>query len=281
MILIADSGSTKTDWRIIDNPDRVFQVFTEGLNPHYQAQDEIIALLRKSVMENKLPKTVKKIFYYGAGCSSNEKNGVIKDALNKVFEVDQINVDSDMLGVARAVCGRRQGIVGILGTGSGSCIYDGEKIVRQVPSLGYILGDEGSGAHIGKLLLADFLRGALPDNIMRKFNKHFDADKEEILHRINKGPFPSRYLASFTKFVHQHLYDGHIQKLVRASFGEFIEQYIFPYHANKHIPVRFCGAIAFYFEDILRLALNEHGLVAGHIVEAPGNGLSLFHLEEL
>lgn len=281
MILIADSGSTKTEWRIIEGTNRMIRVLTDGINPHYQSDDEIKSYLQKAIIENKLPKSVHKIFFYGAGCSSVEKEQKIREILERVFDPDSIFVASDMLGVARAVCGKRQGIVSILGTGSGSCIYDGLKIVKQVPSLGYILGDEGSGAHLGKKLLADYLRNALSGPINRKFEKEFTLDKEQILFRLQHDEYPSRFLAGFSKFIHKNLYDARIQQLVKRAFSDFIEQYIIPYGVNKHVPVRFCGSVAFYFADILRIALKDYGLVAGQIVESPGDGLTQYHLEEL
>jgi len=281
MILIADSGSTKTEWSILENRKRMVRVLTEGINPHYQSDDEIRQQLLEAVIKNQLPKSVRKIFYYGAGCSSEEKVAVVKEALKQVFAPYSVFVASDILGVARSVCGSRQGVVGILGTGSGSCIYDGTKIVQQVPSLGYILGDEGSGAHLGKKLLADYLRGSMSGSIIRKFEKNFSLDKEKILNRLKQDEYPSRFLAGFSKFIHHNLHDAKIQKIVKGSFCEFIEAYIMPYGVNKHVPVRFCGSIAFYFADILRMALKEYDLVAGHIVASPGDGLIHYHMKEL
>jgi N-acetylglucosamine kinase-like BadF-type ATPase len=195
MILIADSGSTKTDWRLMDGPEEIEQIQTKGFNPYYQGLKEMVLEVETQLVPFVDPSKINKIHFYGAGCSTKERRQKITDTLSPYFKTSKIYVQSDLIGAAKAVCGSNSGIVCILGTGSGSCQYDGEKISRNIPSLGFILGDEGSGAWLGKRMVTDYLRGHMPKKCIETINQKLHIDKETILEHVNHRPMPSRYLA--------------------------------------------------------------------------------------
>jgi len=279
MILIADSGATKTDWRIVKDKDNIFQAVTEGVNPHYATTDKILSIFTEAIAKKELPGEVESIYFYGAGITSGNKASEISGALNKAFKTSGVEVQTDIVGVARSLCGNRSGIIALLGTGSASCVYDGKKITKQVPSLGYILGDEGSGAHLGKKLLAGFLRGSLPRELEKKFKEQFKIDKEYVLNELNKGRVPSRFLGSFTEFILPHIHFPYMHSLVYNSFAEFIENYIMPYSEHTELKVSFCGGVAFHFSNVLTKACSDFKLSLGKVVKSPIAGLTLYHLE--
>jgi glucosamine kinase len=283
MILIADSGSTKTDWRIIDSENRIHQFRTAGINPYFQSSEDIVKILQEelipacgSLLENE---TISEIWFYGAGCSSPAKVQVVENALNEVFISAQIEVQHDLLAAARAVCGHKPGIAAIMGTGSNSCWYDGEKIVENIPSLGYILGDEGSGAHLGKLLLSDVLTGDAPENISKNFFERLKYSKEDVLEAVYKQPLPNRFLAQFSKFIYQNLKDPYMTDLVARSFEAFFQKHICKYSVHKDLKMGVVGSVAFYFSNILRRVAEENGVEIQTIIESPIAGLALYHLE--
>ncbi len=279
MILIADSGATKTDWRIVYDKDHIKQTSTEGINPHYQTSAQVTNIMTEAIHLDKLPEKVKYIYFYGAGITSGAKIKEIESAILQSFQVEKVEVNTDILGVARSLCGSQPGIVAMLGTGSASCLYDGKKITHQVPSLGYILGDEGSGAHLGKKLLANYLRGFMPKDLEKKFNKMYQIDKEYVLNELNKGKVPSRFLGSFSEFIHSNIHFPFMHKLVSESFREFIEYYVVPYAEFGNYKVNFCGSIAFYFSNVLSRECSDFKLPLGKIVKSPIAGLTLYHLQ--
>ena len=279
MILIADSGATKTDWRIIQGASVIDQQVTSGISPIYQSSAQIEEQLVKDQKNKTLPKDVEKIWFYGSGCISLEKNNVVKTALENAFGTNLIEVASDMLGAARSVCGHEKGIAGILGTGSGSCLFDGVNIIDQVPSLGYILGDEGSGAFMGKILIASFLRNELPDDLKKSFLKRFNLDKEKVLNHLNDEEYPSRFLASFGKFLMHHVSHPFIYQLIKSSFDQFVNKYILAYEGHDKLKISFTGSIAYYFSNILQRVLKQYNLEFGQVVESPIAGLTLYHIK--
>lgn len=279
MILIADSGGSKTDWRLIKNDGTIEQANASGFNPYYQPIED----LKKNITDNLLPKIhekVNKIFFYGAGVSSAKNQITIKSAFLEFFPEAHIEIGWDLLAAARALCGHEPGIACIMGTGSNSCLYDGEKITGNVANLGWILADEGSGANIGKKFLVDYLREKMPAELAEQFKKRFPLTREEFLEKVYQQEKPSAFLASFTRFIFQHLNNPYCYKLIYDSFAEFYENNVMQYADYQNLKVHFTGSIAFYFSDILRQVANDKGITVKNILEGPIAGLTLYHTEK-
>ncbi|NJN42312.1 MAG: N-acetylglucosamine kinase [Flammeovirgaceae bacterium] len=276
MILIADSGASKTDWRMINRSGKIEQAQTLGYNPYYQPIDQ----LEREITEGLLPQVksdIDQIFYYGTGCSSEKNRKMIRQVLERYFIDAHIEVWHDLLAAARALCGTEEGIACILGTGSNSCYYDGKKIIENVTSLGYVLADEGSGAYFGKYLLADYLRKDLPEKLWDQFKKRFPMERDEILDRVYRDEMPSRFLGSFSHFLFQHLKDPYCYKLVYEGFDQFFEKNIKKYARHGEVKIHFVGSVAFYFSNVLRQVANDKKLIVKNILESPISGLTLFH----
>lgn len=280
MILIADSGGSKTDWRLIQNNGSIGQANTPGFNPYYQHIDDLRQNLKESVSPL-VNEKVNKIFFYGAGVSSLKNQLTIKSTLLEFFPEAQIEIGWDLLAAARALCGHEPGIACIMGTGSNSCLYDGERIIDNVANLGWVLADEGSGANIGKKFLIDYLRGQMPKPLSEMFHNRFPLSREEFLEKIYQQEKPSAFLASFAKFIFQHLKEPYCYKLVYSSFEEFYENNVMQYANYKNLKVHFTGSIAFYFSDILRQVANDKGITVKNILEGPIAGLTLFHQRDV
>lgn len=282
MILIADSGGSKTDWRLVSKDDKIEQASAPGFNPYYQPIED----LKKNVADILLPiiggrEAVDRIFFYGAGVSSEKNQLTIKDAFLEFFPDAEIEIGWDLLAAARALCGKEPGIACIMGTGSNSCLYDGKNITDNVANLGWILADEGSGANIGKKFLVDYLRKKLPEPLAGHFHKRFPLTREQFLEKVYQEEKPSAFLASFMKFIFQHLKEPYCYDLVYQSFAEFYENNVMKYDNYKHLKVHFTGSIAFYFSDILRQVANDKGITVKNILEGPIAGLTLYHTEKV
>ena len=280
MILIADSGASKTDWRILDKNGKIEQAQTIGFNPYYQPIEQLDQEVREVLMPQ-VKHPIDKIFYYGTGCSSDKNRKLIRNVLEVFFPSAHIEIWHDLEAAARALCGTEPGIACILGTGSNSCYYDGTKIVENVTSLGYLLGDEGSGSYLGKKIIADYLRKDLPENLWGQFKKRFPFDRDEILDRVYTQEMPSRFLGSFSHFIFQHLKEPYCYKLVYDGFSEFFEKNVMKYSQYKSVKVHFTGSVSFYFSDILRQVANDKGITVKNILESPIAGLTLYHQKDL
>lgn len=277
MILIADSGSTKTEWRTIAD-GQIGQAKTAGFNPYYQDSATIAAQLREHLLPA-VTGSIEEVYYYGAGCNSAESCGVVEAALREVFPtIRTAEIGSDMLGAARALCNREPGIACILGTGANACLYDGRDIARPAMTLGFWLGDEGSGGYLGKTLVTRFLHGELPEDLMEKFRKRYpDVDRLTVLDRAYKQPFPNRYFASFSKFLFDNRSNPVAYGIVQDAFALFLDKYVRKFPESTSLPVHFVGSVAFYYSDILRRIAADKGLVVKHILENPIAGLTLYH----
>ncbi len=280
MILIADSGASKIDWRIIDAYRKIEQVQTIGFNPYYQDIRQFEQEVRE-VLLPQLKTDIAKIFYYGAGCSSEKNRKNIRNVFEKLFPQAHIEVWHDLLAAARALCGKEEGIACILGTGANSCYYDGDKIADNVTSLGYVLGDEGSGSYFGKRIVADYLRKDLPEKLWDQFKKRFPFEREEILDRVYNQEMPGRFLGSFSHFIFQHLKEPYCYQLAYQGFDEFVLKNIVKYARHQELKIHFTGSVAFYFSDVLRKVMNDRGLNVRNIIESPIAGLTLYHESDL
>ena len=274
MILIADSGSTKTAWCLTDGQDYAAQFLTAGINPFYTDYKDIVSELKD--LTKQFNQTVNVIYFYGAGVASPEKAALMKQCCREVFPMAIVEVYTDLLGAAQALCGRTPGIAGILGTGSNSCFYDGQHIADTVPPCGFILGDEGSGGALGKQLVADFLQRRLPQEIHHAFQEHNKLTKDEILEQVYRKPFPNRFLAAFTTFLHQHQTHYYVHDLLHKSFDNFLTRHIMHYDCARY-PLHLLGSVAFYFQHIIKETAVTRNIQLGKIEKTAMPGLLLYH----
>lgn len=276
MQLIADSGSSKTDWRIVLPDGSIQQHRGVGFNPTYQSAEEMSKLLRDDFLLG-ISSDVQTIHYYGAGCSSEGMKLQVENSLRTVFAHAKIFIEHDLLAAARATCGREPGIACILGTGSNSCDYDGIEIIQGTPAPGYVLGDEGGGTYIGRKFLQDFIHEEMPSDIYKRSKEELNLDYNEIIDRVYKQPFAGRYMASFCKFISKYKSDPYCYLLFYNAFQEFFKKYVFKYSDWQSKQVNFVGSIAFYNSDILRNAAADAGIHVNLILESPIAGLTLYH----
>ncbi|REJ84891.1 MAG: ATPase [Bacteroidetes bacterium] len=279
MILVADSGSSKTEWRLAGPGGEVVTEFTQGLNPYFADSFKIASIIQSGLIRiaseaNK----IEEIYFYGAGCGNESNRRIVEEGIKKIFSRSRVEVQSDMLAAARALCGKEAGIACILGTGSNSCAYDGQKIIATQISLGYILGDEGSGAVIGKKFITALCYGQLGSAVEEKFNEEFGLDSNAILDRVYRKEFPNRFLASFMPFILTNMNDK-MKEIIFSSFQEFLD-----IHVSRQIKmgcgntVHFTGSVAFEFRDMLEIALEQSGFRKGKILKSPMQGLMEYHL---
>lgn len=280
MILIADSGSSKTDWRVIHQNGKISQHRGVGFNPYYQTSEEMAIQMRHDFLVN-LESEISQIYYYGAGCSVPERKQEVEQALRTIFSHADIIVDHDLAAAAHATCGHRPGIACILGTGSNSCDYDGEKLIGSRPAPGYILGDEGGGGYVGRKFLRDFIYGDMPSEIRKELEERFHLNQNMIQDHVYRQPFPNRYMASFCRFITEHKAHPYCYSLFYDSFQDFFDQHVCKYQNYQDKPVNFVGSIAYYNSDILRKAAQDRGLTVNIIIESPIAGLTLYHQEKL
>lgn len=276
VILIADSGSTKTHWCVVNNGVVLQEIFTDGINPFYQTDMEIIALVDSQLILKLDYSEISTVYFYGAGCSFPDKKILVSRALVRFFGNALIEIQSDLLAAARSLFRHEKGIACILGTGSNSCFYDGNEIIQNVSPLGYILGDEGSGAVLGKLLLADCLKNLLPEWIAEKLLDEYELTPAIILENVYKKPFPNRFLAKFTPFILEHIEEPTIFNLVYDSFDAFLVRNVMQY-SLEDIHVGFVGSIAHYFRDTLEIVASERRIIVSEIIQNPMKGLVKFH----
>ena len=275
--LIADSGSTKTDW-VFTNANRECSFQSAGINPFYQTAEEIIPVLEKEVVPNLIGE-VDKIYFFGAGCADEKTSKPVFDALTKcVSSASIIEVASDMLGAARGLCAHEPGLACILGTGANNAYYDGANIVRSIGSLGFWLGDEGSGSYLGKTLVVHFLQNELPADLHESFaNQYPHLNRLSVLDNAYKKPYPNRYFASFSTFIAAYREHPFLQNLIENAFTLFVEKYICKHKEAETVPVHFTGSIAFYYQDILKTVLEKKGLRPGRILRSPLEGLLQYY----
>jgi N-acetylglucosamine kinase-like BadF-type ATPase len=276
--LIADSGSTKTDWRLVGSDGKILAFQTDGINPYYQTTEQITDMLRMQLLPVLPESAVSAVFFYGAGCSGPAVNPIVVDALRVVLPTAQtVDVNSDMLGAARAAAGHEPGIVCILGTGSNACCYDGRQIERGILSLGFWLGDEGSGGYLGKTLVRDFFQERLPADLRNAFQDRYALDRPTLLENAYQKPFPNRYFASFTPFLSQNIEHPHVVGLVTDAFESFLTTYVRRVPEANAWPVHFVGSVAHYFAELLQRTVSQTGLIMGRVLPAPAERLVVFH----
>lgn len=279
--LIADSGSTKTDWALLSpamygKPAQVIRITSQGINPVHQSDNEIRQILLSELLPHLSIENVSRVYFYGSGVRPEKEmsmSQVLREALSCA---EVVEAHSDLLGAARALCGHNYGIASILGTGANSCLYDGKAIVQNTPALGYILGDEGSGGVLGKHFLHELYKGVLSKDIRSEFEREYGLTMADVIQRVYREPMPNRFLASLAPFIHRHLSDDAVKQIVINNFRDFFRYNIRPY-GHPEMPVSFVGSIAWHFRAQLAEAAKLEGFAVGTILRSPIEGLIEYH----
>ncbi|MCE5177773.1 MAG: ATPase [Porphyromonadaceae bacterium] len=278
MMLIADSGATKTDWCLVRGKEILQRFSAKGISPVYQSEEEIALEIKEHVFPMLTDTAVGAIHFYGTGCIP-EKIPLVRNAIYRSFPIDVIHVYSDLIAAAHSLCGHDHGIACILGTGSNSCEWDGEKIRKQTSPLGFILGDEGSGAALGKQLVADALKNQLTPGLKEKLLEEYALTPALIIEKVYRQPFPSRFLASLSPFLHNHLEDASLRRIVTGSFNAFFERNVMQYDYRNQ-DVHFVGSVAWHYADLLKEVATHKGIRIGEITQSPMAGLIRYHHTE-
>ncbi len=274
--LICDSGSTKAEWCLLNGKSKKI-VTTQGLSPYFLTTQQIQQIIEKELMPKIKNIRIDEVFFYGTGCSNPENVKSVKKAISLVFTKAKAAVDHDLMGAAKALCGSNKGIACILGTGSNSCFYNGKKIVKNSPGLGYILGDEGSGAYLGKKVIQYFLYKTFDEDLMDRFNAKYAINSVDILNHVYKQPLPNRYLASFVPFLIENRGHYMIENIIGDAFSDFFFNHVYKYRESWQMPINFVGSVAFGFKDVLKEMCNAYELQLGIVIKKPMDGLIKYH----
>ncbi|MDR0604657.1 MAG: ATPase [Bacteroidales bacterium] len=281
MILIADSGSTRTDWCLLNADFSVNKYFeTSGLNANYLSEEQIHEILFNELPTN-LPyptlETVEHVYFYGSGCSTQSKQEKIKLQIHRITPNADIIADHDLLGAAISLCGKDTGVACILGTGSNSCFYDGKNVKKTLLSLGYLLGDEGSATHIGKNILYRYLKNKMPDNVSQLFYAKYKRQPEDMIADMYAAPKTEAYFGMFSYFASENLHIPYIQDIIKGCFRDFLQEQVTIYEEAKYFPIGFVGSVAIVFQQELKFVIEEFGYKLGKIIQNPINGLVEFY----
>lgn len=278
IILIADSGSTKAEWCLLNGNKRK-TIYTQGISPYFLTTDQIQQILIVELKEKLKNIEPDKVYYYGTGCSNPENMVSVKKALKNTFSKAKIFVDHDLMGAAKALCGNGKGVACILGTGSNSCYYNGKKIVKNSPGLGFILGDEGSGAYLGKKVVQYYLYHTFDPDLMDRFNAKYNTTAAEILDAVYKHALPNRYLAGFVPFLIENRGHFMIENIIEDGFNDFFFNHVYKYRESWIMPIHFIGSVAFGFKDVLKDMCDSYELQLGRVLKNPMDGLVKYHKE--
>ena len=275
-ILIADSGATKAEWCLLDK-NKKKTIITQGISPYFLNTEQITDLLLKELKPKLKNIEVDEIYYYGTGCANPANAKSVKKAVSKVFAGAKVDVNHDLMAAARALCGRKKGVACILGTGSNSCYYDGKKIVKNSPGLGYVLGDEGSGAYLGRKVIQYYLYGTFDEELRGRFDLTYTTNAAEILENVYKKPLPNRYLAGFAKFLADNRGHYMIENIIEDALNDFFFAHLCKYRETWTLPVSFAGSVAFGFQDVLQQLCNSYEFEIGKVMKNPIEGLVDYH----
>lgn len=278
MILIADSGSTNTDWIIIHENKILTEFTTSGLNPYFITSHEVYQEVQTQFPAGINKDEIGHLYFYGSGCSSPDMKSIISNGLQKLFPQSEIEINHDLLGAARALLNNEKGIAVILGTGANTCLYNGQDIISNVASLGFILGDEGGGDYLGKLFITEYLYGNLPYEISDAFLKKYKFTNSEIMHKIYKEPFPNRFLASLSTFILDHSKNEFIKRIIKRSFTDLFLKHIVKYENYSKYNIRVTGSVGFYFREFLYEIAEEFNATIDLIEKSPITRLAQYHI---
>ena len=274
--LIADSGATKAEWCLLKN-GRKKTLFTQGISPYFLNTEQIYQLLEKELKPRLRKEEIHEIYYYGTGCANPLNARSVKKALSKSFSGAKVEVTHDLMGAARALCGRDKGVACILGTGANSCYYNGKKILKNSPGLGYVLGDEGSGAYLGKKVIQYYLYGTFDDELRGRFDLTYTTNASEILENVYKKPLPNRYLAGYARFLADNRGHYMIENIIEDGLNDFFFTHLCKYREAWSLPIHFAGSIAFGFKDVLQQLCNSYEFELGRVMKNPMEGLIEYH----
>jgi glucosamine kinase len=274
--LIADSGSTKTEWCLLDGKKKI-NVNTQGISPYFLTGNQVKDILTTELLPKLKKKVPSEIFFYGTGCSNPGNVKMIRQAIKSVFPEAAVKVDHDLAGAAKALCGNEKGIACILGTGSNSCYFNGKKIVKNSPGLGYVLGDEGSGTYLGRKVLQYYLYNTFDPDLMDRFNAKYQTNITEILDHVYKKPLPNRYLAGFAGFLAENRGHFMIENILEDGFNDFFFNHIYKYSESWTLPIHFVGSVAYGFRDVLKEMCLSYELQLGKVLKNPMEGLIKYH----
>ena len=275
-ILIADSGSTKCEWCLVSN-NKKKKFITSGISPYFLKSEEIVALLQTELLPHINQKNITQLYFYGTGLKDNSNKRFIQSALKKIFTDVNVEVQTDLLGAARALCKNEKGIACILGTGCNSCYYNGNKVLKNSPGLGYVLGDEGSGAYLGKKVIQHYLYGMFDEDLMFAFNEKYNTNTNAILQSVYRQPQPNRYLAAFALFLAENRRHYMIENIIEDGLNDFFFTHLSKYRESWLHPVHFTGSIAFGFKDVIQSLCSSYEIEAGLILKQPIDGLINYH----
>ena len=273
MRLIIDAGSTKMGWILMDGPEVKAHFVTKGFNPNYSDRQYLV----ETCHGVSLPNEIQSIYYYGTGCGNEQNCQIIKEVFQARFPHAEIHVTHDLMAACHAVLGHEKGIACILGTGSNSCLYDGKDIIEKAVSLGYLVGDEGSGMHIGREVVRAYFYGFMPEDLRQKFEETYHLELKDFIDKVYHQPQPSRYLATFAKFAGEHQSNPFIKELVKGCFKTFIEAFVLRFEGAKTMKVSFVGSVAFHFQNLLKESLLEYGFAMGEVMPSPAEGLIRYY----
>ena len=276
VILLADSGATKAEWCLVSGSKKR-TIFTQGIIPYFLNTGQITTLLQDELVRKLKNIHIDHIYYYGTGCANPENAKSVKKALQKVYPVARVEVQTDLMAAARSVCGKEKGIACILGTGSNSCFYNGKKISGNSPGLGYVLGDEGSGAYLGKKVIQYYLYNTFDEDLRARFDAKFVTTPVEILDNVYKKPMPNRYLATYTMFLAENRGHYMIENIIEDGLNDFFFQHLCKYPEIWKCPVHFVGSVAFGFKDVIKDLCSSYEFDLGTILKNPMQGLVKYH----
>lgn len=280
-LLLADSGSTKTDWLLLEKGKKPRRFATNGINPFFCNEEDCRHILSRELKLNKQKAAIEKIVFYGTGLKDDSRKRFIKKMLKHHFGISDTEAHSDMLAAARATAGDDKGVVCILGTGSNSCYYNGKKIMKQNPSLGFVIGDEGSGTYLGKKVLQYYFYNTFDDELSDAFRIKYKESLSEILENVYQKPFANRYLASFTQFLLEHKEHYMVQNIVEDAFIDFYHRHILKYRESWQHPLHFVGTVAHEFKPIIHSLNEQYGLKNGITIKSPIEKLAAYHQKDL
>lgn len=282
MILIADGGSTKTNWCLVTDDEKKVYFNTEGYNPYFVSEEYITNSLNKNLPADLEKDKITEVNFYGAGCSTDEMRAHVQHAMQLVFTKATVNIGHDMLAAARAVLGRNAGFAAILGTGTNTCLYDGRNVTQNIDSGAYILGDEGSGCYIGKKLLTDYLRGYMPEKLRQIFWDTYHLTPDDVNEQVYTKPLANRFCAQFSKFVYDNnnVQLQYTHNLVKTSFQDFFKNLVTHYPNYQSYSFNCIGSVAYNFRNILEEVVAENGMTLGNIIRSPIDNLVKYHLED-
>jgi glucosamine kinase len=278
-ILLADSGATKCEWCLADTKKRTHTVVTQGISPYFLNADQIEQIIRNELLPGLKKPSIDAVFYYGTGCANPDNAKMIKKAIARVFKDAKIEVTTDLVAAARALCGRGKGMACNLGTGSFACYYDGRKIAKLSAGIGYVLGDEGSGAHLGKKVIQYYLYNTFDEELRYKFDAKYNTDRAGILENVYKKPLPNRYLASFSLFLAENRNHFMVENIIEDGLNDFFFTHLCKYNESWKMPIHFTGGVAYAFRDVVIDLCHSYQFEPGVILRAPMDGLVKYHVQ--